>query len=337
MQVGLIGLGMVADMQVSAIRDAGFTLKSVMGRDPGKTKAFAEIYKVPHATTELQDMIGGRLDFVILATPPDARRRYVETLAAAQIPILMEKPVERDLEAAETIVKIGEATGTPMGVMLQHRMRPSALTLARHITQGTLGEICTVDLRVPWWREQDYYDMPGRGTYSRDGGGVLITQAIHQIDLMLHLCGPVKSLSAMTTTSSMHEMEAEDFASASLHFASGARGALMASVTHYPGETETLTINGSDASAVLAGNTLTLHVPGKEPHIEGEAAGSGGGAKPMAFSHAWHQSVITDFADALNQNRAPTITARDALKAHALIDAMQRAAREKREVDVSDV
>lgn len=337
MQVGLIGLGMVADMHVSAIRDAGFTLKSVMGRDTGKTKAFADIYKIPKWTTELQDMISERLDFVIIATPPDARRRFVETLAAAQIPILMEKPIERDLKAAETIVKICEATGVPMGVILQHRMRPGALTLARHIAQGTLGEICTVDLRIPWWREQDYYDMPGRGTYARDGGGVLITQAIHQIDLMLHLCGPVKSLSAMTSTSALHEMEAEDFASASLHFESGARGALMASVTHFPGETETLTINGSDASAVLAGNTLTLHVPGKEPHIEGEAMASGGGAQPMAFSHAWHQSVIADFADAMNQDRAPTITGRDALKAHALIEAIAQASKEKREVEVPNV
>ena len=178
--------------------------------------------------------------------------------------------------------------------------------------------------------------MPGRGTFARDGGGVLITQAIHQIDLMLHLCGPALQVSAMTASSPLHQMEAEDFASASLRFASGAVGSLMASVTHYPGAQESLVLNGTKASATLSADTLALHVHGAEPVIEGEAsAKTGSGADPMAFSHAWHQSVISDFADALKTGRAPTVTGRSALAAQALIDAIQDAARTGQLTEVS--
>ena len=337
MNVALIGLGMVSGMHVAAIRAAGLTLSHVMGRDPKKTAEFALAHKVPNATTELQDLISDRVDFVILATPPDARQRFVESLAAARIPILMEKPIERTFKAAQTIVKICQATETPLGVVFQHRMRPSALTLARHVRDGLLGDIATVELRVPWWREQSYYDAPGRGTYGRDGGGVLITQAIHQIDLMLQLCGPVQAVSAMTASSKLHDMEAEDFTSAALYFASGAMGALMASVTHYPGGAEELIINGTLSTASLSANRLVLHPHGDEPIVEGEASATGSGADPMAFSHTWHQSVIADFADALKSGRAPSITGQSALPAHALIDAIQDAAQEGRETEVPDV
>ncbi|WP_299650245.1 Gfo/Idh/MocA family oxidoreductase [uncultured Jannaschia sp.] len=334
MKVGLIGTGMVAATHVAAIRDAGLELATVLARDPAKTRAFAETHGA-RAVESVAALAEG-VDFVILLTPPNARQDHVAELARAGVPILAEKPLERDLARATALVDLCEAANVPFGVTLQHRMRPAAKALAKEM--AGLGQIASVDLRVPWWRDPSYYDEPGRGTYERDGGGVLLTQAIHSIDLMLHLCGPVAAVQAMVATTPLHDLEAEDFAAAALRFRGGATGALMASVTHRPGGTEVLTVNGTDGSAVLVGGELTVTGADGERRSFGEpAAGTGGGADPMAFQHDWHQAVIEDFAAALREGRAPAIPARDTLPAIALIDAIQASARSGQREEIENV
>ena len=265
------------------------------------------------------------IDFVIVATPPNARRHIVEVLGTGRKPILMEKPVERTIALAEEIVEICEDLGIPLGVMLQHRARPAVADLRGRL--GELGTLIAVEANVPWWRPQAYYDEPGRGTYDRDGGGVLISQAIHTLDLMLHLAGPVTAVQAMTASSPLHQMEAEDFAAAALRFDNGAVGSVMASTTHYPGDAEGITLNGTGGSAHLSSNSLTLALHDKAPEEIGTAAATGGGADPMAFSSDWHRDVIADFAQSVADNRAPAIPARAALGVHALIDAIAHSAK----------
>ena len=337
MRAALIGLGMVADMHATAVRETQgkVELCGVMARNADKARAFADKFGGLKAYDSLETLIHDQPDFVILATPPDARLTYVERLAKAGIPILMEKPIERDAAQAKRVVEIYEAADLAFGVVLQHRMRPAAQEMMRIVQTGTLGDIATVELRIPWWRDQSYYDAPGRGTIARDGGGVLITQAIHQIDLMIQLCGPVAHVVGLTKTSPLHQMEAEDFAGAVLNFASGAIGTLVASVTHYPGGSEMLVLNGTHGTATLSADSLVVQMHGKEPKSFGqEKADTGGGADPMAFSHAWHQSVIEDFADAIQHNRMPSITGRSALSAHALIDAIHASSKSGRNIPV---
>ncbi|WP_204115295.1 Gfo/Idh/MocA family protein [Shimia biformata] len=334
----LIGLGMVADMHAAAIADTdgAVRLAGVMARRVETAKAFADRHGGPAVLTSVDAVIAAQPDFVILATPPDARRDYVTRLAGAGIPILTEKPLARTYAEAVELVEICDARGVGFGALLQHRMRPAAQDLMARIASGQIGDIASVELRIPWWRDQSYYDVPGRGTYARDGGGVLITQAIHTLDLMLQLCGPVETVQAMTATTALHQLEAEDFAAAALRFRSGAVGSMVASVTHYPGGAEEILLNGTKGSAVLAANRLVLHRHGAEPEEIGQAAGSGGGADPMAFSHDWHRDVIADFAEAVRQDRAPAITARSALGVHALIDAITRSAASGQRERVSD-
>ena len=329
MNAVLVGTGMVADMHVSAIAGApdAVHLRGVFSRTPDKARAFAN----RHGTTAYPDFDAvaedPEVDFVILATPPNARAAYVDRLIEARKPILLEKPIERDTGRARAIVCACEAASLPLGVLLQYRMRPAVQTLRASIRNGDLGQIATVDVRVPWWREQSYYDAPGRGTYAQDGGGVLITQAIHTIDLMLHLCGAVTGVQAITATSAIHRMEAEDFAAAALTFKSGAVGALMASTTHFPGANEEITLNGTKGSATLSANRLALSPHDGTSVTHGAAAESGGGADPMAFSADWHRAVITDFAMAIRLERRPAITGRSALAAHSLIDAISASSR----------
>ncbi|MFK7752793.1 MAG: Gfo/Idh/MocA family protein, partial [Sedimentitalea sp.] len=251
------------------------------------------------------------------------RLEAVKLLADAGKPILMEKPIERDLPTARALVEMCEAQNVPLGVVFQHRMRPAA----RQLAALDLGPIASVEVSVPWWRDAGYYASPGRGTYARDGGGVLITQAIHTLDLMLHLCGPVAAVQALCASTSLHDIEAEDFASAGMVFRSGAVGSMMASTASFPGRGEQIVINAQNASAVLNAAELTIyHQDGRVEQI-GAAAATGGGADPMAFTADWHRDVIADFAQALRDRRAPAITGRDALGVHALIDAIQTSSR----------
>jgi len=182
-----------------------------------------------------------------------------------------------------------------------------------------IAEVC-----VPWWREQSYYDEPGRGTYERDGGGVLISQAIHTLDLMLSLTGPVSYVAAMAHTTSLHQMESEDYVSASMKFSSGAVGSLVASTAHYPGGAESITLHFSQCVAHLQSGVLTLTWRDGREEQFGETSTTGGGADPMAFTHTWHRSIIEDFSNAVRTGNKPCVTGREALQVHALIDAFTR-------------
>jgi len=273
-------------------------------------------------------------DFAIILTPPDARLEIAQTLAAHDMPTLMEKPLERDTAAARQIVDIFAKKKLPLGAVLQHRVRPAAVALKKLVQDGRFGPLGAVEVRVPWWRDQSYYDVAGRGTYARDGGGVLITQAIHTLDLMLQLAGPVAQVTATAATTNLHTLEAEDFVSAGLTFENGAIGSLMASTACYPGAAESITLHGTLGSAVLDAASLTLHWrDGTTEHLEG-AAQTGGGADPMAFGADWHSDVITGFAQAVATHTEPPITGASALAVHSLIDCIQKAAQtgEKQQV-----
>lgn len=334
MKVVLAGLGMVAGTYLPAIRDARprLTLSGVLGRDPARADAFSQKaknvlgYEVG-VFPDVRSFAAADADFAIVATPPDARKELVRALAGNARPILMEKPVERSLKAARDIVSLFDRAGLPLGIMFQHRARPVSLHLKEAIDAGILGRIATADLRVPWWRDQSYYDVPGRGTYDRDGGGVMISQAIHTLDLMLWLLGPVTSLQAAMHRTPLHQLEAEDWAGALFELQSGAVGSLTATTAAYPGAAESITLQGTKAAAHLASGVLTLQHKDGRTETFGAAGGTGGGADPMAFTHAWHQSVLEDFARALQQNIQPLATGKSALMAHAVIDAMERAAK----------
>jgi len=327
MNIALIGLGMVAATHVQAVQSAEkLHLSGVWSRDSAKTADFA----ARHATRafgSVQEIVQDpAIDFVILATPPNARRDIVQELAAAGKPILMEKPIERDVQAASDLVQICAQAGVPLAMMLQHRAREASQALKTALETGALGEICTVDLRVPWWRAQSYYDAPGpgRGTYARDGGGVMISQAIHTLDLAIWLLGPIRAVQAMMRQTALHHLEAEDWAGALFDMQCGAFGTLLATTAAYPGGAETIALQGTKAAAHLGSGVLEIsYLDGRKTRVGAEGA-TGGGADPMAFTHEWHQSVIEDFAQALRSGGQPLATGQSALAAHAVIDAMQR-------------
>jgi predicted dehydrogenase len=226
-------------------------------------------------------------------------------------------------------------TGLTFGVVLQHRFRTASRRLRKLIDSGELGPLISGSAAIRWWRPPEYYAQAGRGMKARDGGGVLLTQAIHTLDLFQSLTGPVTRVAAMARTSPLRSIDTEDIACAAVEFANGAVGTIDATTVSYPGFPERIELACENATAVLAAESLEVFwKDGRHDRQEGSAAG-GGGADPMAFSHEAHKAVITDFLEALRDGREPLVNGREAVKVQVLIEALLRSSAEGRTVQVA--
>ena len=335
-RVAIIGLGMAVRPHARSLVDLRDRVEVAFAfsRSEARRRAFAERFDFP-VTGDLSRILEDpSIQAVLLLTPPNSHLELVEAFARAGKDILLEKPLERSTERALRLVEVAEAAGVTLGVVLQHRFRAASEHLRQRIARGDLGELATAHVLSPWWRPQSYYDQPGRGTLERDGGGVLITQAIHTLDLMLSLTGPVVAVAAIAGTTRLHRMETEDFVGAGLRFANGAPGALMATTAAYPGMPERIELIGTKATASLAAGVVTIHHQDGRKESIGEEQSTGGGADPMDFPHDAHRALIADFLDAIAERRSPRVSGREALKVHRFIDALLQASAENRTVAV---
>jgi predicted dehydrogenase len=335
-RIAVIGLGMAVTPHAKSLLDLRDRVEVVhaFSRSEGRRRAFAERFDFP-TTGDLEGIVSDRsVGAVMILAPPSAHLELALRFAAAGKHILLEKPLERSTARALRLVEAAEAAGIKLGVVFQHRFRAASEQLRGLLHEGALGELAAANVISPWWRPQSYYDEPGRGTLARDGGGVLITQAIHTLDLLLSLTGPVAEVAAIAGTTRLHRMETEDFAGAGLRFANGAYGALMATTAEYPGFPERIELVGTRGTAILAAGVVTVHYQDGREEGFGEEQSTGGGADPMAFPHDAHRALLTDFLDAIDQDRSPRVSGREALRVHRFIDAVLRASAERRTVAV---
>lgn len=338
-RLAVIGLGMATKPHLEALTDPACLVEvsGVHNRTRAKAQVVADRYGY-HIFESLEDIANdAETEGVIITTPPDQRAEIVEMMARAGKHILMEKPVERTITAARHLVETCEKHGVHFGIVLQHRFRAGAKQLNNIVTSGGLGKIALVRVDVPWWRDQSYYDTLGRGTLERDGGGVLISQAIHVLDLMLSVVGPAKTVQSFCATTSLHKMETEDFATAGIQFVSGAVGSVVATTATFPGGQESITIDGTKGTAILRSGRLQVVWRDGRKEETGELSGTGGGADPMAFPCDWHKDLMADFSMAIRGKRAPRITGREALNVHALIDAIVRSSETETVAQVASV
>jgi UDP-N-acetyl-2-amino-2-deoxyglucuronate dehydrogenase len=261
------------------------------------------------------------VDALLVLTPPNTHLEIAERCAAAGKHVLLEKPLEISTARAERLVQA--CKNVKLGVVLQHRFRPAAEKL--HELLPKLGKLVSASAAIPNWRPQSYYDQPGRGTRARDGGGVLLTQAIHTLDLFLSFTGEPVEVKSFVTTTPVHKMETEDLVAAAVRFKNGALGVVHATTTAYPGFPERIELIGSRGTAQLEGTSLKMNLHDEAPVEFSTPAGAGGtGADPMAFPHDWHRGVLVDFLDAIEKNREPRVNGVEALKVHRFIDALLR-------------
>ena len=339
--VAVIGAGLASGPHFDSLQALAsrVDVRWLIGRGPERVAAAAG--RFPGAKSTI--LLGEALDdeavqaFIVLA-PPATRLELVTRIAERGRHMLLEKPLEGDTERAMDVVRAARDAKVKLAVMLQHRVRPAARELVRLVQEGQLGRIISASVVVPWWRDQAYYDEPGRGTRARDGGGVLLTQAIHQIDLLIQIVGLPSRVTAFAATSAAHRMQCEDIAAAALQWSDGAIGYLFATTAATPGFAERISVTGTGGTALLTSSSLRTYYADGRVERFGDAdpvlGGDGASARPMAFSYAGHLEVLTDFLDAIEQDRPPLIDGIGVIKAHRLIDAILASAYSEKVIHV---
>lgn len=288
-----------------------------------RRKAFGERFPFP-LTDSLDTILADKsVEAVAIFTPANTHLDIAARCAAAGKHVLLEKPVDITTAKAEATVAACRKAGVTLGIVLQHRFRPAGMKLAELLKAGELGALVGCSTVIRLWRPQSYYDEPGRGSFARDGGGVLLSQGIHTLDLMLSLAGPIAEVTGFATTTPVHRMETEDMVCAAARFANGAFGTIDATTAAYPGFLERIEIIGQKGSATIAGTELLVQFQdGRKVAIEPDGSAGGTGADPMAYPHDHHRAVMADFVDAIRTGREPKVTGEEALKVHRLIDAL---------------
>lgn len=326
--VGILGLGLALKPHALALRDlaAEGRVRVVGGCAPSAERraAFAAAWGWPVFDSAEALLGASGLDLVLILTPPRTHLPLGGEALAAGKHILVEKPIEWDAARAAALMEAARRAGRRAGVVFQHRFRPAALRLQAAVTGGELGTLLSVSASIRWWRDDAYFATPGRGMKARDGGGVLLTQAIHTLDLLLHLAGPVESVMGVAMTSPLRTIDTEDVAAAALRFANGAIGAVDATTVARPGFPERIEVAGTRGSAVMAAERLELHVPGAPVEVLDRGSAGGGGADPMAFDHGPHRAMILEMLAAIAQDRAPANDIATGLPVQRLIEAWLR-------------
>ena len=324
-RIAIIGLGMAVTPHAKGLMDLAESVEVVHAFAPSAERraSFGERFPFP-LTDSLEAILEDKsVDAALVLTPANTHLPITEQLAAAGKHVLLEKPLDITTERSEALVAACRKAGVTLGVVLQHRFRPAGMKLAEVLQSGALGDIVGCSTIVRLWRPQAYYDEPGRGTFARDGGGVLLSQGIHTLDLRLSLAGPIAEVTGFAKTTSVHRMETEDMVCAAARFANGAIGVIDATTAAYPGFPERIEIACEKGSATLAGSELLVQFhSGDRIEIQPDRSAGGTGADPMAFPHHYHRAVMADFVEAVRTKREPKINGEEALKVHRLIDAL---------------
>ena len=322
--IGVIGLGMAVQPHAQALLQLAGKAAFIAGFSPSAERraAFEQAFRLPTVASEQALLEDPRVQVVLVLTPPRTHAEVSLRAARAGKHVLLEKPLDVDLPLARALVEGFAQAGRTLGVVFQHRFRRSPMMLRQLLQEQALGKLVSVSTSVRWWRSPAYFAEPGRGMLARDGGGVLLTQAIHTLDLLLHLAGPAASVMARCSASGLRRTDTEDIACAVVSYASGAFGVIDATTVAYPGYPERIEIAGTEGTALLEGDRLLVQRPDHPPLEVTGASGGGGGADPMAFSPEAHRRLIEEFLDAVASGREPLNSGRSALAVHALIDAM---------------
>jgi UDP-N-acetyl-2-amino-2-deoxyglucuronate dehydrogenase len=323
MKVAIVGLGMAVTPHAKSLLDLKDRAQVAYAYSPSAARRsqFAQRFAFPECD-RLETILEDRgVQAVAVLTPPNTHLEIVERCAAAGKHVLLEKPLEITTARAERMVMA--CKNVTLGVVLQNRHKPATRRLVQALASGELGRLVAASAYIELWRPQSYYDQPGRGTKARDGGGVLLTQGIHTLDVLIGLAGEPAEAKSFVATTPVHRMETEDLVCAALRWKSGALGVVYATTSNYPGVAERIEIVGERGTATLAGTLAEIRWHDGRTERAGEEGTAGGaGADPMAFPHDYHRAVWSDFLDAIEHKRAPLVSGAEALKVHRLIDRM---------------
>ena len=337
---GIIGCGMIAEFHAKAIEAMpNAHLVSMMDRSRACAMNLAPKFDVA-AYDDLDEFLAHPgLDIVTIATPSGAHLEPVEAAARAGKHIICEKPLEITLERIDRMIQVCKENGVMLAGIMPRRFNPSTLEFKKALDAGRLGKVTLADAYIKWYRTQEYYDSgEWRGTWALDGGGALMNQAIHTIDLLYHLAGDIDSVCAFADLRIHQNIEVEDNAAAVVRFKSGALGVIEGSTSCFSntGHPAKVHICGEAGSIFMKDDAFTVWdfkdngpdddcIKEKFKSVEGVGAGA---ADPKAISFVGHQINFQDVIQALEEGHAPSIDGSEARKSVEIILAIYQSALE---------
>lgn len=329
MRVGVIGTGAIAHKHAQAYRNIGFKIVACTNTNEQKGRAFASQYGAEFVSSYQDVCRHPEVDYVDVCTFPDFRLQPIEICAATGKHVLVQKPMSTSLETAQAMIQIAEKAGIVLGVVSQHRFDDSVIFVSEAIKAGRLGRILQCDCYVKWYRSDEYYSRPVKGSWAAEGGGALINQGIHQVDVARWFCGNATEVFAQWQLGAIHKIESEDIVNALVKYANGATGVIQASTAFWPGYTERVEIHGTKGTAILSGDKLTTwdvqDDSGDPAPISNQSMS--GASDPMAISLVPFERQFRDFAQAIQTKSKPLVSAEEGYRALQVVDAVYRACR----------
>ena len=353
LRFAIIGCGVIGPVHAAAITSLlDAELVAVADSVPERAQRLASEYGVK-GYSDIDEMLRReRLDVVNICTPSGQHGAWACRAMRSGRHVIVEKPMEISRAGITEILQVQQAMGVKLAVISQHRFDPASQQVHPLLAEGALGRLTLGNALIPWWRSQAYYDSGAwRGTWALDGGGVLMNQSIHSIDLLQWLMGRVASVYAYTDTIA-HQMETEDVAAAVLRFANGALGVIAATTGAYPGVTTRIEIYGDQGSAVIEDDTLGYlylkrderaaagdygaNAPSQAAEQARERDKSASTAQnPAAVSWRGHALQIADMIRAIRENGTPLVDGEAARHSVEIILAIYESARTRKEVMLS--
>jgi predicted dehydrogenase len=339
---GIIGCGMIANFHAKAIADIrGAKIVACFDMFGAAAERFAEQTGC-QAYGDLKEMLADpAVDIVTICTPSGAHMEPAVEAAKAGKHVIVEKPLEVTMKRCDKIIKACEKAGVTLATVFPSRFHESSLLLKKAVDKGRFGRLTVGDSYVKWFRTQEYYDSGAwRGTWKLDGGGALMNQAIHSVDLLVWLMGPVAEVSAYTATLAHKRIEVEDVAMATIRFANGALGVIEATTAAYPGALKRIELHGTEGSAVLEEEDITMREFAKKTsadkalleRMRGKTKSGGGAADPTAIGHHGHTQLFKDVLSAIKKGRQPSIDGPEGRRSVEVILAIYKSAQSGRPV-----
>ncbi|OFY59772.1 MAG: hypothetical protein A2X04_08935 [Bacteroidetes bacterium GWF2_41_9] len=332
---GIIGAGLIADFHARAIQSLpNARLAGICGTNQLKVKSLSEKYGCK-AYSEYEALLSSPdIDIVTIATPSGAHMEPAIDAAENGKHVICEKPLEISLDRIDMMIDAHEKAGTQLGGIFNYRFHDSLKYVKAAVDSGRFGRITTASVFVPWWRSESYYSGNWHGTKKLDGGGALMNQAIHMIDILQYLMGPVDSLQAYAATLA-HEIEVEDTAVSVLRFRNGALGIIQGTTASFPGQFRRLEITGTKGTVVQEENSFKVWQFADQSDTDNEIAlkfgkieGGGGVSDPAAIPFEPHARNISAFLKSIETHKQFEIDGHEARKAVEIILAIYKSAKE---------
>jgi UDP-N-acetyl-2-amino-2-deoxyglucuronate dehydrogenase len=336
MRVGVIGTGAISHKHVAAYRNIGYRVTVCTDLNQAAGTKFAGEYGAQFVPSFEEVCRHPEVDYVDLCTMPDFRLQPLEICAESGKHIQVQKPMAVNLETARRMIEMARSAGIQLGVVSQHRFDDASLFLHTALAEGRLGRLLQADAYVKWYRPPAYYSRPIKGSWAVEGGGALLNQGIHHVDLLLWFAGPVRRVYGQWQLGALHRIESEDVVSSIVQYASGAGGVIQASTAMWPGYPERIELHGTKGTAIITGDKLTtwdvVGDTGSPPPLASSVLS--GASDPLAIPLEPFERQFRDFGESIRTGRKPVVSGEEGYRALELVLSIYHSCREGRALEL---